>query len=396
MASCVVTARKLFDPKLTKQARLGYQKAAWAPEFKQKNLYHTECIHFVSLLYAPSNGLVYCGTSSGDNQIFGTFDPDSKKFTDLEYQKLDICEPNDVKIHRSLIHDGEGNILLAMAGLMPTILPDALGGRIMRFKPKTGKLEVLGRPVPHDYIQTIAYDRARSLIYGFTYPMGHSFCFNMKTKETTYLSETISAHKACIDRDGNVWDISALRKQPLPHVSKQILDDMKLFTQPDFLMEVPQLYKYNPDDGYRYLPEPLPVFYGAPQQLANGMDVGDGGMYLATDKGGLYRVDKKTGEVEEIAFHIGGRLEGIDFDQERGLLFLAGGGGYNTHIFVVDVEKRRRISPFWPVADKKAGDRDIMVHALAIAKRKGKYLAYVGETDHPMRTAYLWECEITI
>ena len=182
--------------------------------------------------------------------------------------------------------------------------------------------------------------------------------------------------------------------RPIHHVGEVDLAVMEAFFKAPG--EVQRLYRFNPDDGYDYLEDGLPLINGGRQSMANGLDIGDGGMYITTSSGGLYRIDKKSGEVEEIAFHLGGRLEGIAYDAERGLLFLGGGTFYLTHVFVVDVEKRKRITPFWPVADETTDDRCIIVHALQVAKQGDSYLVYIGETDNPNRSGYLWESEIRL
>lgn len=347
-----------------------------------------------SLHYYEPDGLVYCGMTSWVNQLLFTFDPDTKQFKDLEFQNREFCEPWDMKIHRSFEPDDDGTILFATACLHNFAdQPYAPGGRIFRLHPKSGEIEVLGRPVARDYIQTIAFDRKRKIVYGNCFPNGGSFRFDVKTSCTSFPSEHVSSHKARCDNEGNLWGESRTSTKSIPFVSEEELGMMVIWNAPT---GSPVFYKYNPDDGYQHLDEGLPLINGQCQGLSNLLDVGDGGMWMGTSVGRLYRADKKTGAVEQVAENVGGRLEGIGHDPERGLLFLAGGSFYQTAVFVVDIEKRKLISDYWPLADPDTGDRCVIVHALCNTKRNGTHLVYIGETDNPNRAGYLWECEIEV
>jgi len=398
MASCTTRAYRFQDMSLSLNTVMAMREVEWTFDTLQRDADWGRFISFTSLCYHKPNRQLYCGLTSFQNQLLIAFDPATKRFTDLEYQNRDLCERYDTKIHRSFEPDGEDSILFATAVVVPLELStnnrDAEGGRIFRFFPDSGEIHVLGRPVRRDYIQTIAYDPHRQLVYGNCYPLGNSFVYSLKTRSTTFQDEPIRGHKIRCDCEGNLWGLSGTRRQPIPHVSATDLEIMrKFFDQPH---DIPLLYRYNPDDGYQYLEDGLPLMNGHCQELANGLDIGDGGMYLTTNIGMLYRVDKKTGAVEEIAFLGAGRLEGIGYDPNRGLLFLAGGQYYLTHVFVVDVESQRRITPFWPIADEETGDRCIIVHDLAVVAQEDKYLVYTGETDNPNRSGYLWESEITV
>jgi len=395
MASCKVKSYRFQDIRMPLKTVMAIKEAGWDFDEFAADPEIRDMISFVSLHYHEPNGIVYCGLTSYAAQILITFDPDTKKFTDLEFQNNDLAEPFDTKIHRSLEPDDDGTILFAIAGLH-TIKnhPEARGGRIFRLYPDTNKIEVLVRPVPRDYIQTIAFDRKRKIVYGNCHPILNSFGFDLKTSEVFQMTESVSGHKARCDNEGNLWGTSDTRTIPIPYVGAEDLEIMReRFKVP---VGTPLLYRYNPDDGYHYFKDGLPLINGRPQYISNSLDVGDGGIYMGTTHGRLYRVDKRTGAVRQMCDHIGGRLEGIAYDPERGLLFLGGGSLYLTNVFVFDVEKKKLVGGFWPVADTETGDRCIIVHALCLTKRNGSYLAYIGETDNPNRAGYLWECEIKI
>ncbi len=397
MASCQTTARKFQDFSLPIDTVAAMQQAELNFDDDQADPNAGKMVSFVSLHHHDPNGQVYCGLTSLANQILVSFDPDTKQFADLAYQDREFCERYDVKIHRSFEADGEGGIFFAVAGLHQLKTnPDAPGGRIFRLDPETGRIDFIARPVKRDYIQTIAYDKLRKVFYGNCYPLRNSFGYDMKNDRTFDMAEPVNSHKARCDNEGNLWGISHRRTRPLHNVREDELEVVRRLIRKRSVADIPVLFRYNPEDGYQYLPEGLPVVNAFTQSIANGIDIGDGGMYLTTELGGLYRVDKQTGESQEYAFHRGGRLEGIAYDADRGLLFCAGGAYYATHVFVVDVEKKKRITPFWPVADHETAERCIIVHALTLTKRNGTYLVYIGETDNPNRAGHLWECQIKL
>ena len=72
----------------------------------------------------------------------------------------------DAKFHRSLERGADGCIYGATALLHDVDrFFDAPGGGIFRYDPRTGELTRIATPVPHTYIQSIAIDRERELIY---------------------------------------------------------------------------------------------------------------------------------------------------------------------------------------------------------------------------------------
>ena len=175
MASCKVTARKFQEVHIPIRTIQAYQKLPQSVMYDKigQDPVYSQMISFVSLYYHEPNGQVYCGLTSFKNQILITFDPETKKFKDLEFQNNKVCERFDVKIHRSLEPDDDGTILFATAGLHELQShTDAQGGRIFRLHPDSGEIDVMARPVRHDYIQTIALDKKRQVVYGNCYPMG--------------------------------------------------------------------------------------------------------------------------------------------------------------------------------------------------------------------------------
>ena len=84
----------------------------------------------------------------------------------------------------------------------------------------------------------------------------------------------------------------------------------------------------------------------------------------------------------------GGRLEGMDFGRD-GLLYMGGGSMYCTRISVYDRESGK-VTDLGPIYDPERDETCIIVHALAVTDDG---TLYIGETDNPERSGFLWECK---
>jgi len=72
-------------------------------------------VAFTCLLYSQDDGMLYCGITAYDADIFYKFDLQTLQWTSLGW--ADVGEEFDVKIHRSLEFDTDGTIYGATACL---------------------------------------------------------------------------------------------------------------------------------------------------------------------------------------------------------------------------------------------------------------------------------------
>ncbi|MDO8587329.1 MAG: hypothetical protein Q7T82_09840 [Armatimonadota bacterium] len=328
--------------------------------------YYHNLIAFTTVEYNPADGLVYCGITAADNDILFTFDPASKKFESLHYER--VGEKYDVKIHRSLILDDDGMMYGATAGLIePFQYLEAPGGKIFSLNPKTKEIRILAIPAPHEYIQTIAMDKKRKIIYGFTWPLNKFFRFDLKTGKTTNF-EAIGAgpHIPAVDDDGNLWGTWAM-----------------------FGSSDKRLLKYLPDeDRIDFIRTLLPKMHGNDGGDIDGMlNGGDGYIYVGTVSGGLVRLDPKNAEFEYLGKpYPGTRLAGLCIGKD-GLLYGGGGENYNTFVFAYDREKKQfRDNVRLYDADMNASC--VIVHHITITDDG---TVYAAETDNLERSGFLWE-----
>jgi sugar lactone lactonase YvrE len=365
MPNAKVKAHKLRDARVPTEAAPPGEKRDY--HWRQTTEpWSSQLIAFTSVLFEPGEGLIYCGLTSFNADLLYTFDPNTGAFESLHYNQVKGSERYDVKIHRSLVQDDDGTIYAATAGLQPHDLRlDAPGGKVLRVDPKTKKIEVLGIPVPYDYIQTIALDKGRKVIYCNNYPVWQMASFDLKSRRSTYLGIGSLGHRAFCDQDGNVWGS---------------FDDSH------------RLFKYNPDDGFTKFEVTLPKMNGSPVNWGVAIPAPDErAIYLGTAGGGLWRMDPDTAETTYLGKPLADdRVEGLVFGQD-GLLYGAG-GWHETGLFAYDRESKK-LHDLGPIYDPDINERCIIPHDMCLTDDG---TIYPGETDNSARTCYLWECRVKL
>ncbi|HOK80575.1 MAG TPA: hypothetical protein PK303_03080 [bacterium] len=380
MPSCKVKAyvlKNIARPILNWQKEMGIASAqgtettatSYAETMGRNKDYYHNLISFTTVEYHPEIGLVYCGITAADNDILWTFDPETKKFNSLHFEKYG--EKYDIKIHRSLIIDDDGTIYGATAGLVePFEYLDAPGGKIFSLNPKTNEMKILCIPCPHDYIQTIAMDKKRKIIYGFTWPCLKFFRYDIKTNKAINFDWVGSyPHIPCVDDDGNLWGQWANAGSSNAN-----------------------LLRYNPETNkIDFLRKALPKLYTTDNSGIDGMINGeDGYIYIGTVSGALMRLDPKNVEIKYLGKpYPGTRLAGLCIGKD-GLIYGGGGENYNTYVFAYDREKEKFIT-FGRVYDPEINDACVIVHHITITEDR---TIYAAETDNLERSGFLWECKV--
>lgn len=346
---------------------------------------HPEAFHkwvaFTTVMYCPDDNLIHCGLTRFDNDILYTFDRENQTFKSLCFQ--DVAEPYDVKIHRSLVMNNDGFIYGATA-LLHDIDENmkAPGGKIFRYRPYGKDLEILCTPIPHSYIQSIALDQTRQMLYGFTFVPERFFSYSIKTGEVKDFGPVGSgqAHRPCIDDNGCVWGTwgSYYSRDLLPTEGNAI-----------------KLLKYDPqDDNITFFPYGLKgpdcESQDTIDELINGLD---GYIYIGTHQGCLYRLEPKNAEVEFLGkpFWHQRRISGLTMDKQ-GLIYGAAGDRDCARLFTFDRDKKQ-FTELGVVYDHIKNQPAEKIHCLTITDDN---VLFGGEIDNLHRASYLWECKLEI
>lgn len=318
----------------------------------------------VTVHYNPDDGLVYCGLTTGTNDLLWTYDPATQEYASCGYRR--IAEKYEVKIHRSLVQD-DGVIYGATACLHgDDERLEAPGGKLFRYDPRADTYDVLAVPVPHEYIQTIGMDPKRKVIYGDSYPLGLLWSFDLKTGQVKDLGRGNVPDGLFCDSDGNMWGTMSR--------------DARVF-------------KYNADDGFTVFDFSMPTFMGRPDGMAACLHAPDDGLiYIGCSSGAVFSLDPASMAFRYLGHPLpAARMHGLLVGQD-GLIYGAGGGKGKAEngMFAYDRESHR-FHDLGLIYDPDEDCYNRVAHCLTMTDDG---TLFNGETDHPERSGYLWEVTV--
>jgi hypothetical protein len=363
-------------------------------------------ISFDSVLYNPNDKKLYCGLNSLDGDLLYAFDPEKDQFESMRTQ--DWTDAFDVKIHRTLQRDSRDGSLYFGTSMLHDLdrQQEAKGGKLVRFEPSTRRYDIIDVPAARMYLQSIAADWERKLIYSFTMPAEAVYKTDLGSRSSGpvgYIGNSLlfaQPHNGVVDRFGWLWGTYA-----------------ELRCWDECLGQQPvRLFKYHPD-GDRFvwypsglsrresktqlLPDPA-VAAAVPSALdetRHKQDFAycdsmayDGGEYIyaGTVAGVLSRIDIETGRVDKVANVISGaRFPALQL--KDGILYGAGGLNGCTQLLRWDT-RTEHMDLYTDLVDDTIHDRPARVHELAVADDHQIYLA---ENDNHRRSSYLWSVRLS-
>lgn len=362
-------------------------------------------ISFDAVTWDDRTGRVWCGLNSIDGDLLYSFEPDNGRFESMGAQSW--CDEFDVKIHRTILASPRDGGLYFATSLLHDLDDQqrARGGKLVRFDPSSRRFDILGIPLPHLYVQSIAADFGRGLVYGFTYPAEGLFRHDLATGNSRLLAWIgtpglfAQPHNAVVDRDGWLWGTCA---------------ETRAWDEATGPVPV-RLFKYHPDgdrfvwfehglsrrsDTPQLLDDPAPPagVQSALDQTRHRQDFGfcdsmvyDGGEYIyaGTVAGVLCRIAIATGKVDKLAHVIAaGRFPALALRDA----VLYGGGGLNGHTQLVRWDTRtERLEMLDRLIEPERGETPARIHEIAVAP---DHTLYLGENDHHERSSYLWSVTI--
>ena len=354
-------------------------------EGEASKAYRDGWISFDGVLADDARNVIWCGVATFNGDIFHCFDRETRTFRSLEFQS--VGDRYDAKFHRALLYDRDGIIWAATAMLHDSVQYfDAPGGAIVRFDPTTEVIEIVDRPLPNLYIQSLVADRERGILYGQTYLHDYLFRFDIESRETRviahlgmnlYRGGLTQAENIAVDRNGTLWGEWAPNRAwghsegRLPY----------------------RLFRYHPDDDeVKFLDKTLPPAPGSSEacgMMDSTVTGPDGDVFVSTRDGILLRIDPDSGALEEIGqpgTAKAKRLSAMISDGEGRIFGVAGKGG-EAELFSLDVESCD-ITEHGRVFDPEIEVNAWQIHDLALCNDG---TLFAGENDVPTRSSYLWE-----
>lgn len=335
-----------------------HERSAAQPGYAE-NAYSFTCLKYHA-------GRIYCGTTNFAGNILHAYDVKSHSFTSLGFAAWGR-DRHEIKIHRSLALGADGRLYGAASALHGfNRYQDAPGSKLFAYDPAAGTYENFGIPVPHEYIQTISLDPARGLIYGFTLHLFIFFVFDLKSRRVVYQQPMGSIpHLSAIDDRGGYWGT---------------------WDENHFL------FRYDPaTNAVKFFNHGLPnrcqsLMYTNAGPIDMALNAGNGEFFIGSELGELLLLDTETARTTYLGKPFPTpRLPGICLGPD-GTLILAGGRDDSVRIAAYD-RARRSFTDLGEVRDPASGAICFRPHDIICVGDT----AYLGETDNPKRSSYLWE-----
>lgn len=342
--------------------------------------YRKEWISITSVASDDRNNDIYLGIGSFANELLWKFNRQTKEITSMGYEK--IADKYDGKFHRSLELDYDGSLYAGIALFHDLDKQfEAKGGKLIKYNTKSGEFTDLGIPAERIYIQSIALDKKRKVIYGFGATPEVFWKHDLKKGESKFIAyignsaEICQAHCPVIDDKGRVWGtygiIRAFEMEPGS-------DSIRLFN-------------YDPDtDKMEFLNYGLPSILGDKGKPDTALNGGDGYLYFGTVGGSLVRLNPENGEIKLLGKPCTKSRMGALARSRDGLLYGIAGECGEIVLFSYDTKKEEFID-IVPFYDKQAGISPERIHNMVITDDN---VIYAGENDNNTRSSYLWECII--
>jgi hypothetical protein len=328
---------------------------------------------FVSLCWHPARRKLFVGATNGGGDLLLEFDPAKSRFRSCGYARSDLLVPNEAKIHKGLWLDQEQDALYfgtAALGYVPLIV-DSPGGALVHYDVKRRKFKLLARPTPGDFYQAICRDQQRNRIYAWTRRGCFAVYDSKKRSLVRYEAMESTPHIGCIDDRGGVWGTYGGGAQA-------------------FYRYVPgeDRFEFPAGCAFHNAVEASDVMYAGAGPVDSMINGGDGFLYTASALGEFYRLDPRAGKLEYLGKPFTGkRLPGMALGED-GWIYLCGGREHFSMLARYSLEENR----FEMLGEVRHADGTGLHYCHEIVVANG--VVYVGETDNPGRSGYLWVCEL--
>lgn len=176
---------------------------------------------FWTSILAASDGRVYMGlcTHGGSARMY-VWEPQTREFRQLAMmqeavREMDSGREPQAKLHSQILEDADGRLWFGtdMGHYFyfnmwddPRAYP---GGHLLRYDPKSNRLEDLGIPFRGAAIRHLVMDRQRQFLYAVTFPRGEFHTYRMATGRTAMIGRVDNwdsiARVMVQDDKGNIY-----------------------------------------------------------------------------------------------------------------------------------------------------------------------------------------------
>jgi len=339
-------------------------------------------ISFDGVVYHKDQDKVYCGITSFDADIFKVWDRERQTFVDGGFGA--VANPFDAKFHRSMQLATDGQTLYTATALLHDIdnFHQAPGGGVFKHDIATGETTKLGIPIPHVYIQSIALDEQRGVIYCMHFTPERLSVFDLHNKRGRDLGPIGSGmfmaqgENVKLDDQGCAWCGWGVTRAWQDHWG------------PD----ATRLCKYDPEaDAIVYYKTGLPTRDGSAgfAKVEGLFNLGAGCLHASGDNGSLYRINPETAEAEYLGTPIAdqpSRLTNLVMHTDGNAYGVTGRLG-NCRVLRFNPRDNKYELIGDPLKDE-SGEPTWQIHDVSISPDG---VLYAGENDVPHRSGYLWE-----
>lgn len=358
-------------------------------------------ISFDAVAFDPASRKIFCGLNSLDGDLLYSFDCRTNRFEGLQTQSW--TDRFDVKIHRTILSNPNDRCLYFGTSMLHDMDEQqvAKGGKLVRFDPAKRAFDIVAVPAPRLYLQSMAADWERNLIYSFTYPAEAVYKTNLYSGESelvAYLGNSIlfaQPHNAVVDKNGWLWGTCAETRAWDEAFGLQPIRIFKYHPEGDRLVVWDRgLSRWNDREQLLSDDTDMDELTSVLAETRHKQDFGfcdsmayDGERYIyaGTVAGVLCRIDTFTDKVEKVANVISsGRFPALAI--KSGVLYGAGGMHGRTQLIRWKIHEKS-IDRYTELIDERTGERPARVHELAVDEQGHVYL---GENDNHERSSYLW------
>lgn len=359
-------------------------------------------ISFDALAWNSADRRVYCGLNSIDGDLLYAFDPATEKFTSLDAKRF--ADAYDVKIHRTILRNPADDCYYFGTSLLHDAnrQQEAPGGKLVRYDWRKDEYEVLGIPFPHLYVQSIALDAGRGILYAFTYPAEFVIRFDLAEKRSRILGYVGNAifmsqpHNGVVDKHGRLWGTYAETRawdetpgtNPVrlfsydPETDRTTYYSHGLARRADTQQLVP-----DPEGVDRKMLDFTESRHAADYGFCDSMCYDrDRYIYAGSVSGALSRIDVTDGSVLKVANVVPtNRCPALAFGPDGALW---GGGGIRGKTVLFRYDPASGDLQFWQdLRDPATGEAPARIHELVVADNGD---IWFGENDNHHRSSYLW------